>query len=96
VPLSLSIAILRYRLYDIDVVINRTLVYGSLSVMLGLVYLGSVASLQYASRVLTGHEEQQQLVIVVSTLAIAALFNPLRHRIQSFIDRRFHLQEVRR
>jgi hypothetical protein len=90
VPLSLSIAILRYRLYDIDIVINRTLVYGSLTVMLRLVYLGSVASLQYASRVLTGHEEQQQLVIVVSTLAIAALFNPLRRRIQSFIDRRFY------
>jgi hypothetical protein len=89
VPLSLSIAILRYRLYDIDTVINRTLVYGSLTVMLGLVYLGSVVSLQYASRVLTGHEEQQQLVIVVSTLAIAALFNPLRRRIQFFIDRRF-------
>jgi hypothetical protein len=87
---SLSIAIFRYRLYDIDVVINRTLVYGSLTLMLGLVYLGSVASLQYTFRVLTGHEEQQQLVIVVSTLAIAALFNPLRRRIQSFIDRRFY------
>ncbi|CAN5801877.1 hypothetical protein BH20ACT12_BH20ACT12_11140 [soil metagenome] len=90
VPLSLSIAILRNRLYDIDIVINRTLVYGSLTVMLGLVYLGSVASLQYASRVLTGHEEQPQLTIVVSTLMIAALFNPLRRRIQSFIDRQFY------
>jgi hypothetical protein len=90
VPLSLSIAVLRYRLYDIDVVINRTLVYGSLTVMLGLVYFGSVASLQYALRVLTGHEEQPQLAIVVSTLVIAALFNPLRLRIQSFIDRRFY------
>src|SRR5215211_1237978 len=90
VPLSLSLAVLRYRLYDIDVVINRTLVYGSLTVMLGLVYFGSVASLQYAFRALSGHEEQQQLVIVVSTLAIAALFNPLRRRIQSSVDRRFY------
>jgi hypothetical protein len=90
VPLSLGIAILRYRLYDIDLVINRTLVYGSLTVMLGLVYLGSVASLQYAFRTLTGHEEQPQLAIVVSTLVIAALFNPLRRRIQAFIDRRFY------
>ena len=90
VPLSLSLAVLRYRLYDIDVVINRTLVYGSLTVMLALVYFGSVALLQYAFRALSGHEEQQQLVIVVSTLAIAALFNPLRRRIQSFIDHRFY------
>ena len=90
VPLSLSVAILRYRLYDIDVVINRTLVYGSLTVMLGLVYLGSVASLQYAFRVLTGHEDFPQLTIVVSTLAIAALFDPLRRSIQAFIDRRFY------
>jgi hypothetical protein len=89
-PLSLTIAVLRYRLYDIDVVINRTLVYGSLTLMLGLVYLGSVASLQYASRVITGHEEQPQLTIVISTLVIAALFNPLRRRIQFLIDRRFY------
>jgi len=90
VPLSLTIAVLRYRLYDIDLVINRTLVYGSLTVMLGLVYFGSVASLQYAFRVLTGHYDFPQLTIVVSTLAIAALFNPARRRIQAFIDRRFY------
>jgi hypothetical protein len=93
VPLSLSIAVLRYRLYDIDVVINRTLVYGSLTMMLGLVYFGSVASLQYAFRVLTGSEDFPQLTIVVSTLAIAALFDPLRRRLQAFIDRRFYRQK---
>ena len=90
VPFSLSVAVLRYRLYDIDVVINRTLVYGSLTVMLGLVYFGSVASLQYAFRALTGHEALPQLTIVVSTLVIAALFDPLRRRIQAFIHRRFY------
>jgi hypothetical protein len=90
VPLSLTISILRYRLYDIDVVINRTLVYGSLTVLLGLVYFGSVASLQYAFRALTGHEDFPQLIIVVSTLVIAALFDPLRRRIQALIDRSFY------
>jgi len=90
VPLSLTLSILRYRLYDIDVVINRTLVYGSLTVLLGLVYFGSVASLQYAFRVLSGPEDFPQLTIVVSTLVIAALFDPLRRRTQAFIDRRFY------
>jgi hypothetical protein len=90
VPLSLSVAVLRYRLYDIEVVINRALVYGSLTVLLGLLYFGSVASLQNALRALTGHEDFPQLAIVVSTLVIAALFNPLRRRIQAFIDRRFY------
>src|SRR5215203_509579 len=93
VPLSLSIAVLRYRLYDIDVVINRTLVYGSLTLMLLLVYFGSVTSLQYAFRALSGHAELPQLTIVVSTLVIAALFNPLRLRVQAFIDRRFYRQK---
>ena len=90
VPLSLVIAVLRYRLYDIDVVINRALVYGALTLMLALVYFGTVASLQYAFRALTGHEDFPQLTIVVSTLAIAALFDPLRRRVQAFIDRRFY------
>ena len=90
VPLSLSIAVLRYRLYDIDIIINRTIVYGSLTLMLALVYFGGVASLQYIFRALTGHKDFPQLTIVVSTLAIAALFDPLRRRIQSSVDRRFY------
>ena len=90
VPVSLSIAVLRYRLYDIDVVINRALVYGSLTAMLLLVYFGGVATTQALFRTLTGHEQLPQLAVVVSTLAIAALFDPLRRRIQAFIDRRFY------
>jgi hypothetical protein len=89
-PAAIGIAILRYRLYDIDVVINRTLVYGLLTAILALVYLGGVATTQAIFRTLTGQEHQPQLVVVISTLVIAALFNPLRRRIQSFIDRRFY------
>ena len=87
-PVAIGIAVLRYRLYDIDVVINLTLVYGALTAMLVLVYLGGVVVLQYALRSLTGGESQ--LAVVASTLLIAAIFGPLRRRVQSFIDRRFY------
>ena len=90
VPVAIGFAILRYRLYDIDQIINRTLVYGALSASLALVYFGGVATTQAIFRALTGQEQQPQLAVVVSTLVIAALFNPLRHRIQAFIDRRFY------
>jgi hypothetical protein len=87
-PVAVGIAVLRYHLYDIDLLINRTLVYGSLTAVLVLVYVGGVVLLQSVFRALTGQESQ--LAVVASTLAIAALFNPLRHRLQSFIDRRFY------
>ena len=89
-PTAIGTAILKHHLYDIDVVINRTLVYGILTTMLVAVYLGGVATTQAIFRALTGQEQQPQLAIVVSTLVIAALFNPLRRRIQAFIDRRFY------
>ncbi len=85
---AVGIAVLRYRLYEIDLVINRTLVYGSLTATLVAVYVGSIVVLQGLVRALTGQESQ--LAIVASTLAVAALFNPLRHRVQGFIDRRFY------
>ena len=88
IPLSISLAILRHRLFDIDVVINRTLVYGALTVSLALVYASGVVVLQRLFHALTGGESQ--LAVVASTLAIAALFVPLRRRLQAFIDRRFY------
>jgi hypothetical protein len=90
IPTAIGFAVLKYRLDDIDIIINRTLVYGPLTVSLAAVYLGGVVGTQAAFRTLTGQEQQPQLAVVVSTLAIAALFNPLRRRIQSFIDRRFY------
>jgi hypothetical protein len=85
---AIGIAILRYRLYDIDIIINRALVYGPLSAMLALIYVGGVVGLQALFRTLTGQEST--LAVVASTLAIAALFNPLRRRVQSLVDRRFY------
>jgi hypothetical protein len=88
-PLSIAFSILRYRLWDIDILIRRTLVYTLLTAVLGLVYLGSVVLLQAVVRTFTGGTESS-LVTVISTLAIAALFLPLRQRIQALIDRRFY------
>jgi hypothetical protein len=90
VPIAVGFAVLKYRLYNIDILINRTLVYGSLTVSLAVVYFGGVTATQAIFRALTGQMEQPQLAIVVSTLVIAALFNPLRRGIQAFIDRRFY------
>ena len=86
IPIAVGIAILRYRLYDIDLVINRTLVYGALTVLLGAVYVAGVVGLPR----LLPLAEDNDLVVAGSTLAVAALFSPLRRRVQAFVDRRFY------
>jgi hypothetical protein len=87
-PVAMGIAILRYRLYEIDLIINRTLVYGSLTAILATLYFGGIVVLQRLFVALTAQESQ--LAIVASTLAVAAIFNPLRRRIQALVDRRFY------
>ena len=90
IPLAIVIAILRSGLFDIDIIINRALVYGSLSALLAAIYFGCVIGAQALAQALTGVQGLPPVAVVASTLLIAALFNPLRRRIQAFIDRRFY------
>jgi len=90
VPISLAIAILRHQLFDIDLLINRTLVYGSLTAILTGVYFLGVVGVQALIQAITGIQKESPLAIVASTLVVAALFQPLRRRLQRGIDRRFY------
>jgi hypothetical protein len=91
IPISVGVAILRYRLFDIDIIIRKTVQYGVLTAVLGLVYYGSILLLQGLFTRVTGQESA--VALVLSTLLVAALFNPLRQRVQAFIDRRFYRQK---
>ena len=88
IPISIAIAILRSRLYDIDTIINKALVYGLLTAVLALLYFGLIFALQFLFQGM--FHQNNAVAIVISTLAIAALFQPLRHRLQKIIDRRFY------
>ncbi len=90
-PISIGMAILKYRLFDIEIIIRRTLVYAALSGLLALVYFGAVTLLQGVFTAFSG--QSSAIVVVLSTLFIAALFNPLRWRVQEFIDRRFYRRQ---
>jgi hypothetical protein len=90
IPLSIGLAILRYRLWEVDVLINKALVYGGLSGILGALYVGLILGLESLAGAMTGATGQQPVALVVSTLAIAALFQPVRQRMQHVIDRRFY------
>jgi hypothetical protein len=90
IPLSFGLAILRYRLWDVDVLINKALVYGLLTGLLGALYAGLIIGLESLAGAVTGTTGQQPVALVISTLAIAALFQPVRKRIQNLIDRRFY------
>jgi hypothetical protein len=90
VPIAVGFAVLRSHLYNIDLLINRTLVYRSLTATLALIFFGGVTATQALFRAVVGQEKLPQLAVVASTLMIAALFSPLRRLIQSFIDRRYY------
>jgi hypothetical protein len=92
IPITLGTAILRYRLFDIDLIIRRTMVYAALTAILFVLYYSSVVLFQQVLNLVTGRSEQSQFSIVISTLGIAALFNPLRRRVQGFIDKSFYRQ----